>query len=313
VYSYSYNGLDQRVRKSGPASVIATGSNDYIYDEAGQLLGEYDSGRAILQETVYLDNLPVAVLKRDTSAQIVVSYVYSDHINTPRVIARASDNKIVWRWDQADPFGASPAIENPSANGVFVYHPRFPGQLYDRETGLHYNYFRDYDPQTGRYVESDPIGLKGGINTYSYVGANPVSLVDPSGLAATGAAIGGAIGGWVGGALTVETGPGMAFGILAGRIFGRAAGSAIEDACRSGPDCDELNRRVQNAKDAVGKLGACKVGMSRYDLRLRYGAWLALAEARSKRDQVCWAGGDEGHQQAQADAWHHVGKCGNML
>ncbi|QYF96050.1 RHS repeat-associated core domain-containing protein [Massilia sp. PAMC28688] len=185
TYSYLYNGLDQRVRKSGPTTVIPTGVHNYVYDESGQLLGEYDNNRALIQETVYLGTMSVAVLQRNTATQIVVNYVYADHIDTPRVIARASDSKIVWRWDQTDPFGMAQPLENPSSLGAFVYNPRFPGQLYDKESGLHYNYFRDYDPQTGRYVQSDPIGLEGGMNTYGYVGGNPVSQIDPLGLVCT--------------------------------------------------------------------------------------------------------------------------------
>ncbi|MDG4552466.1 MAG: RHS repeat-associated core domain-containing protein, partial [Candidatus Contendobacter sp.] len=64
---------------------------------------------------------------------------------------------------------------------AFTLNLRFPGQYYDAESGLHYNYMRDYDPQTGRYIQSDPIGLAEGINTYAYALANPIKYIDANG------------------------------------------------------------------------------------------------------------------------------------
>jgi RHS repeat-associated protein len=87
----------------------------------------------------------------------------------------------MWSW-YSDPFGTDLPNENPAAGGTFKYNLRFPGQLYDSHAGLNQNYFRDYDPAIGRYVESDPIGLEGGANTYSYVDSIPTLLGDPAGL-----------------------------------------------------------------------------------------------------------------------------------
>lgn len=89
---------------------------------------------------------------------------------------------MVWRWDQQEPFGDSPANDDPDGNSIAFNLPlRLPGQYYDAESGLHYNYFREYDPGLGIYKESDPIDLRGGLNTYAYSGDDPLSRFDPRG------------------------------------------------------------------------------------------------------------------------------------
>jgi RHS repeat-associated protein len=210
------------VRKTGQDTTY------YFYDGEGRVLGEYDRNGSAIQETVYLDNMPVVVLKQE-QGNTVPYYIYADHINTPRVITRANDNALVWRWDNGDPFGAT--VPDESLARTFAYNPRFPGQLFDAESGLHQNYFRDYDPRTGRYVTSDSIGLQGGVNTYGYVEGNPLSFYDPNGLSALGSA-GGVVGTWGGrisGAIVGEAifpaGGGIPGAVVGGKL-GHMAGSA---------------------------------------------------------------------------------------
>ena len=99
---------------------------------------------------------------------------------------------MVWEWQNSDPYGNNMPNENPSGQGTFVNPLRFPGQYADKESNLNYNVNRDYDPATGRYVESDPIGLLAGVNTYTYVEGNPVGYIDPRGtqLATAGKVVG---------------------------------------------------------------------------------------------------------------------------
>jgi RHS repeat-associated protein len=104
-------------------------------------------------------------------------YIHADHLGTPQKLTDAGQ-AIVWD-GEFEPFGEEIAI-----SGTAELPLRFPGQYADAETGYSYNYFRDYDPTLGRYLQSDPIGLAGGINTYAYVEANPIIKTDPKGQSA---------------------------------------------------------------------------------------------------------------------------------
>jgi len=206
--TYGYDYLGRRVWRTVVGSV-ATIQTHYVFDEAGRLLAEHDgSTGAVLREYVWLDDTPVAVLKlrggatnggptgsgSDTPWQglkaggVDVYWIESDQLDTPRAIVNAT-HQLIWHWD-SDPFGTTAPDQAPSqGSGIttaFVYNLRFPGQYFDAETGTHYNYFRDYEPETGRYVESDPAGLEFSINSFSYVGSNTMNWFDPDGLGRLG-------------------------------------------------------------------------------------------------------------------------------
>jgi RHS repeat-associated protein len=175
---YVYNALGQLIQKYG-----AGGTTLLVYDEAGHLLGEYSSTGALIQETVWMDDTPVGTLRPNGSA-ISIYYVHTDHLNSPLAITQPTTHALMWFWGIG---GTGSPKQNPLNQGTFVYNLRYPGQYYQAETGLYYNYFRDYDPQTGRYLESDPIGLRAGVNTYTYVHENPINNTDPLGLWSTAA------------------------------------------------------------------------------------------------------------------------------
>src|SRR6185312_14699771 len=143
----------------------------FLYDRSDHVLAEPDAGTgATGNEYIWLDDMLVGLVNAGT-----LYYVHSDHLGTPQKITdvtQAIAFDLVLR-----PFGEAEQQTFPSLTNL-----RFPGQYFDAEDGLHQNWFRDYDPSTGRYVESDPIGLWGGINIYAYVGSRPVMFTDPKGL-----------------------------------------------------------------------------------------------------------------------------------
>jgi RHS repeat-associated protein len=191
--NYSYNTLGQRTLKrifSANNAVTPTATYSYLYGADGQLFGQktYSStGKpSKAQYWVWLDGQPIAGIELEYTGKGTVNktsqyYLHSDHLNTPRMATNQSQT-LLWSWN-SDAFGTGGVNGNTHGNKASLDMPlRFPGQLYDAHTAMNYNYFRDYDPNTGRYIQSDPIGLKGGINTYSYVGGNPISKIDPLGL-----------------------------------------------------------------------------------------------------------------------------------
>jgi len=227
--SYTHDGASQRVSKSDPSgTVVPSGTAYFVYDEKGKLLGEYDSSGAVIQEYVYLGEMLLAIVKGDpTSPEI--DYVYTDQVGRPWVITNVFD-QVRWRWDSS-PFGELPATQDPSGLGAFGFNLRFPGQYFDAETGTFYNYYRDYDPQTGRYVQSDPIGLRGGLNTYAYVGGSPLSLEDRTGLGGletllVPTAVGAIIGGVSGGVGAAIQGGSIGSGVTRGALVGASVGAA---------------------------------------------------------------------------------------
>jgi RHS repeat-associated protein len=159
--TYAIDGLGQRVTKT-PAGGAPTA---FVYDEAGHIAGRYDTTVGY-EETVYLGDLPVALMEPAGPY-----FIAPDNLGSPHHITDIN-GQVVWQWDH-DPFG----VGQPT--GLLAsYEGRFPGQFADTESGRNYNYYRDYDPSTGRYIESDPVGLAAGVNSYDYVAANPLGMTD---------------------------------------------------------------------------------------------------------------------------------------
>lgn len=296
--TYTYNPLGQRVVKE-----LANGDKEiYHYDEAGQLIAVVDDAGNTLREYIYWDGKQVAMVRGGN-----IYYIHNDHLNTPQVITDASQ-QVVWMANY-EPFGKLAANQT---NSIEVYS-RFPGQYLDSETGLYYNYFRDYDPSIGRYIESDPIGLGGGINTYGYVDGNPVNRIDPTGQFA----------------IVIPALPYIAEAVA---YVGSAAAAAwaahkvkenltkeekqqaANEAAGPPPgNCNEAEHSaLQNDVQMYCKNNgaqSCSVADSCSTLEAKLEINTLCAQARDKIRYRCYAGGDIGHIQQAEGAWNAVKNC----
>lgn len=174
IAEYAYNPQGQRVKKTVGGNVTW-----YLYNQNG-LAAEYSSAGNLIKEYQFHPQktwMTDPLFMRTATSEVY--YYHNDHLGTPQQLVNSS-GQVVWQ-AQYSAFGRANITVNTIENNL-----RFPGQYFDNETGLHQNYFRDYDPASGRYIESDPMGLYGGINTYAYVEGNPIMLIDPLGLWAWG-------------------------------------------------------------------------------------------------------------------------------
>ncbi len=215
IATYRYNAFGERTEKR-----TAEGTTLYHYDVTGRLLSETDAQGIVRRDYVWRDMLPAVQIDRAGQGSIQevsldrdntgqddgqhgldrLTYLHTDASGTPR-LATDVRGTVVWRWD-GGAFGDSAPTggrvvtdhgdgnadhegdgENAISRPIVTINLRFPGQYYDRETGFFYNWARYYDPGTGRFVSSDPIGIAGGLNTYAYVLENPLAWTDPLGLA----------------------------------------------------------------------------------------------------------------------------------
>ena len=276
--SYRYNAIGQRVlQQSGADKTL------HLYGEGGEWLGAYSASGVSTQQVIWLGSTPVGVIQAGK-----VLYIESDHIGSPRFVVGPQSDAALWGWSLlGESFGAGNPSEDLDHDGIDQpFDLRFPGQRAERSSGLNYNYFRDYQTETGRYLQSDPIGLYGGLSTYAYVGSSPVSFADPFGLVRSkqcvaaaevlgavcgslgGAYVGGAIGAAGGGAACSPTGPGAlvcagagglsgaAAGGLVGGILGQEAGRTAGEAfCPDGGDKCPPCRTLDGRTVPVGTIG----------------------------------------------------------
>jgi RHS repeat-associated protein len=142
------------------------------------LVGEYDGTGSEIKAYGYKPGStwttdPIFIKQNNT-----YYFYHNDHLGTPQKIT-AMNGAVVWSAKYSS-FGKANVEVETITNNL-----RFPGQYYDQETGLHYNFFRYYDSLTGRYLTADPIGLDGGVNLFTYVKNDPMNNVDPLGLYST--------------------------------------------------------------------------------------------------------------------------------
>ncbi len=184
---YGYDAFGRRAFKKD-----TFGTTTFVWD-GNRLFAETRGARTITYLYEPDSFVPLAQIENHATAAnedekpaADIHYYHNDQIGTPHELSNA-DGRIEWRASYKV-WGNTVTVEYPELDIARAQQPdtihqplRFQGQYYDTETGLHYNRFRYYDPDVGRFVTQDPIGLDGGDNLYQYA-PNPAGWIDPHGL-----------------------------------------------------------------------------------------------------------------------------------
>ena len=172
---YTYDAKD-RLSMRQTLNMSPAGTTQMLYDAWDHLLAETDGAGHVVKQYIWVGDEPVAVLDgTSNAASPTLYYVHADHLQRPELMTNAAGN-VVWT-AYYEPFGAVSSI-----TGSITENQRFPGQWFELEAGLHYNWHRHYDPTLGRYTSPDPLGLQGGVSLFGYAGQNPLLFTDKRGL-----------------------------------------------------------------------------------------------------------------------------------